>query len=135
MFWKLYFLIYLLLTLLSLYSVFTKQPSLAPLGIFSIIVSLFLLLSIFSYTFKKIYINRTFWRIVLFIALADFIMYNLSLFIIPNGYSLYTPSENPPGMVEHIFDTIMDLPAYYAIVKLATESQFSSSTSIPEVVK
>ena len=121
MWWKIYFWIYLIVSVISLFALLQY----APFGLFEILgllLSVVLLLAIYAYVFKKNILQTSHWKILFWIVIFLFVEEMLELFVLPKdfvaNFAPFLKSNIPLNAGERLFSWLVSLPGVYAIYKL-----------------
>ena len=122
--WKIYFWIYLILSLLGIFALLKYAP-LRLFDFIGILLSVVLTLATYSYVFKKKILPANNWKILLWIVLFLFIEEMVELFILPKDFlvNLFPfLQENIPVTAEQgLLSWLLSFPGIYAIYKLASK--------------
>jgi heme/copper-type cytochrome/quinol oxidase subunit 4 len=123
--WKIYFWIYLVLTLLGLPQLLSLLPVLnfaAWEGVFENIV---LVLGLYSFVFKTQVFSKKTWRMIFYIILVAWILqliYNLHLSSAIDSYLNFVDVQ-VFGLFAFLFSIIISIPALYSIYLLGFTSE------------
>lgn len=119
MWWKLYFILSILIGIFTVFDIFTNKNIIWPIYLVYIIVFFVGIIGQYSYIFRKRLFSLKFWIIFLYFALILDILYVLaSLF--PNipllSYLLYSKEVVP--LEATIFGIVFNLPYYFMLYQL-----------------
>lgn len=108
-FWKIYAWLYSLSAIIGIVSIYTGQVPIKLyenkfIEITGSVVSLFSIVPLFLYAYKKSFLKQVFWKIFFFILIV-FELKDIPVFVI----------KNPQFLLNGLFGIILSLPCYIAI--------------------
>lgn len=121
MWWKIYFWALLILLIIGSFAILQYAP-LTVMDVMGLISEVLLFVGLFSFVFKKSFLNPSFWKILFWVYILFFTLNLLELFVFPEGFSekyLSFLSSNIPSKPEDVlFAIILYIPALYAVYQL-----------------
>jgi len=125
MWWKIYFWIILILTVISLL-VLPQYFPLGPYDIISVLISVILLLGTYTFVCRKKILQK-YWKPIYWILVFFFIEELLEIYIFPKDLVTNLLQSNIPlNPTERVLSLLLSLPALYAIYKLSALSTTKS---------
>lgn len=123
--WKVYYWIYLVLMVLGLFSLIAFAP-LTIADLVSVVINIFIFLSIHAYVFKKKILTPLYWKIIFWITVISFSLSLLDMYALPEGYLEaalpFLNSNIPATDGSNLFSILITLPAVYCLYKLSYKS-------------
>lgn len=121
MWWKIYFWIYLILSVVGIFALLQYTPF-GLVDILGLLSSVVLPLAIYAYVFKKNILQAGHWKILFWIVIFFFVEEMLELFVLPKDFvanlAPFLKSNVPSSAGERLFSWLFSLPGVYAIYKL-----------------
>jgi len=121
MWWKIYFWIYLILSVVGIFALLQHTP-LGLVDILGLLLSIVLLLAIYAYAFKKNILQVSYWKILFWIVIFLFVEEMLELFVLPKDFISnlipFLKNNVPLNAGERLFSSLFSLPNVYVIYKL-----------------
>lgn len=122
MWWKAYFWIYSLLTLIGLFSLLEYAP-LFFVDFVGILLNLVFVFALYNYTFKKKIGDKKYWYILFWISVFLFLEEIIELYFLPSGFIAsfmpFLKSNVPLSLTGRLFSWLMSAPAVFALYKLS----------------
>ena len=121
MWWKIYFWIYLIISVISVFALLEYAPF-GLADILGLLLNIVVLLAIYAYVFKKNVLQAGHWKILFWIVIFFFVEEMLELFVLPKDFVAnlipFLKSNVPLSTGERLFSWLVSLPGVYAIYKL-----------------
>jgi len=122
MWWKIYFWVILVLTVVGMFGLLQNAP-LAFIDVIDLVWSIFLLIGIYAYVYKKKIFSADAWKGIFYISILFLIISFLDLYILPKGFMEDTlpflksniPSDDSNSI---LFAWVLLLPAVYVVYQL-----------------
>lgn len=119
--WKIYFWIYLILSAVGIFALLQYTPF-GLVDILGLLLSVVLLLTTYTYVFKKNILQAGHWKILFWIVIFLFVEEMFDLFVLPKDFVVnlapFLKSNVPLNAGERLFSWLFSLPGVYAIYKL-----------------
>lgn len=118
---KIYFWIYLIFSIFGIFA-FLQFTPFSLVDILGLLLSIVLLLAIYSYVFKKNILQAGHWKILFWVVIFLFVEEILEFFVLPKDFLTnlvpFLKSNFPLNAGERLFSWLFSIPGVYAIYKL-----------------
>lgn len=122
MWWKIYFWIVLVLTIIGVVFVYGGLESWDFAAFFEIITSIIGLMAVYAVAYGKKILNPTFWKVMFWLIVVNWV-FNMFYAFTPLGEALSLPgwlsSKTVGSPQELLFGMVFSMPIAYAVYKLA----------------
>jgi len=122
MFWKIFFWVIVVLTLIGMISIANQTP-LVFADVLGLILNIILMIGLYVFAYHKKIFTPQIWKIIFWIVIIFFVEAILEIYILPkefiNTYLSFIQSKLSPSPAETVFTWVISLPMIYAIYKLA----------------
>jgi len=130
MWWKIYFWIFLIFTVIGAFSLLQYTPF-ALIDFILMGLELILLLGVFGYSYKKPILNPRFWRYIFWASLFFTCLNILDIFILPEGLLIklfpILESNIPTNKEDALLAIILTMPYLYVAYKLSSHKPQKNS--------